>query len=76
MRILYINNTGGGFARHEEVRDGTTVGQFFAQQFPGAQALDYKIRVRNPRHDGGVVAEHVLLDGDQVSIIPRKVAGA
>ena len=29
MRLLYVNNLGGGFADYVDVTDGTTVEQFF-----------------------------------------------
>ncbi|MDB5355005.1 MAG: molybdopterin converting factor, subunit 1, partial [Phycisphaerales bacterium] len=32
MKILFINNHGGGFADHIEVEQGTTVAQLFAQK--------------------------------------------
>src|SRR4051812_18020192 len=43
MRLLYINNDGGGFADQVEVADGMTVAQFF-QERVGGKASDYLIR--------------------------------
>jgi len=72
MRILYINNDGGGFADHIEVDTGTTVTQLFEQRVPGREPEDFLIRVnRQP-----VAAEYVLQDGDRVSMTPTKVEGA
>lgn len=72
MRILFINNDGGGFADHVEVAANLTVAKFFAQQLPGRQAADYLIRVnRQPAS-----AEQLLVDGDRVSITPVKIEGA
>ena len=72
MRITYINNDGGGFADYVEIAPETTVGQFFAQQVPGARPEDYLIRVnRQP-----VTADHVLQENDRVSATPTKVEGA
>lgn len=72
MRILFINNDGGGFAEQIEVTAGQTVSKFFAQQLPGRQAADYLIRVnRQPAS-----AEQLLADGDRVSITPVKIEGA
>ena len=72
MRILYVNNDGGGFADHIEVADGTTVERFFGEQMPGRKAEDYLIRVnRQP-----VSREQVLQDGDRVTISPTKIEGA
>lgn len=71
MRILYVNNDGGGFADHIDVADGTTVEQLFQQRVHGA-ARDYLIRVnRQP-----CTAHQVLHDGDRVTITPVKIEGA
>ena len=45
MRILFINNDGGGFADYVEVTEGTTVEKFFSQKVSGRDAADYLIRV-------------------------------
>jgi sulfur carrier protein ThiS len=72
MKVLFINNSGGGFADHIEVEPGTTVTQLFEQRLPDARAEDYLIRVnRLP-----VSADQVLRDGDRVSMTPTKIHGA
>ena len=72
MRILYLNNAGGGFADHIDVANGTTVEKFFSQHMPGASEADYLIRVnRQP-----VARNQALQEGDRVSITPRKIEGA
>lgn len=72
MKILYINNDGGGFADYVQVQDGTTVETFFARQLPHAKAEDYLIRVnRQP-----VARDYVLQEGDRVSMTPTKIEGA
>jgi hypothetical protein len=72
MRILFINNDGGGFADYLVVTASLTVAKFFAQQLPGCRAQDYLIRVnRQP-----AAADQVLADGDRVSITPVKIEGA
>lgn len=72
MRILYINNTGAGFADHVEVEANTTVEKFFTQRMPGCGPCDYLIRVnRQP-----VSRDQVLQEGDRVSITPTKIEGA
>ena len=72
MRILYINNDGGGFADHIEVDPAITVEQFFAQHMAHSRPEDYLIRVnRQP-----VACDHVLREGDRVSITPTKIQGA
>jgi hypothetical protein len=72
MRILYLNNDGGGFADHVEVEAGTTVAGFFAERMPGRQPADHLIRVnRQPAS-----ADQVLQEGDRISITPTRIEGA
>ena len=72
MRILFINNQGGGFADHIEVETGTTVSQLFQQQIRGGKPEDYLIRVnRLPAS-----ADQILQEGDRVSMTPTKIEGA
>jgi molybdopterin converting factor small subunit len=72
MRVLFINNDGGGYADYVEIQDGTTVDKFFAERLPGRKSEDYLIRVnRQP-----VARDYVLQDGDRVSMTPTKIEGA
>jgi sulfur carrier protein ThiS len=72
MKILVINNHGGGYADYMEVEAGTTVPQLFSQVVPGGKADDYLIRVnRQP-----VPKDHILQEGERVSITPVKIEGA
>jgi hypothetical protein len=72
MKILFINNDGGGFASHVDVADGVTVLQLFEQRLPDRTPQDFLIRVnRLP-----AAADQVLLAGDRVSITATKIAGA
>jgi hypothetical protein len=72
MKILYINNHGGGFADQIEVEDGSTVQKLFEQKMPGADPADYLIRVdRLPAS-----AEQVLSADSRVSVTPLKIEGA
>lgn len=72
MRILLINNDGGGFADHVEIADGTTVLQLFQKHLPTRRAEDFLIRVnRQP-----AARDEALADGDRVSITPIKIEGA
>ena len=72
MRALWINNDGGGFADYVDIPEGTTVEKFFSQQLPGRQAEDYLIRVnRQP-----VPKDHVLQEGDRITMTPTKIEGA
>ncbi len=72
MRLLWINNDGGGFADYVEVTDGMTVEQFFNKNMPGCRPEDYLIRVnRQP-----VASDYVLQNGDRVTATPTKIEGA
>ena len=72
MRVLYLNNDGGGFADYVEVAQGATVESFFAGRLPNRSPGDYLIRVnRQP-----AAADQVLQDGDRVTITPTKIEGA
>jgi hypothetical protein len=72
MRILFINNDGGGFADHIEVEAGCTVARLFGQRLPDRRPEDYLIRVnRLPAS-----ADQVLREGDRISITPTKIEGA
>jgi len=72
MRLLYINNDGGGFADTIDVRQGITVGEFFREKMPSAVPEDYLIRVnRQP-----VSRDYVLQEGDRLTVTPTKIHGA
>jgi hypothetical protein len=72
MRLFFINNDGGGFADTIDVADGTSINQLFEQRLPHGKPADYLIRVnRQP-----VAADHVLSEGDRVSVTPTKIEGA
>ena len=72
MKILVINNDGGGFADYVEVAAGTTVTQLFEQQIGTTKPTNYLIRVnRQP-----CPADQVLQEGDRISITPTKIEGA
>ena len=72
MRILWINNAGGGFADYVEAAEGTTVEQFFQEKLPNEKAEDFLIRVnRQP-----VARDQVLQEGDRITATPVKIEGA
>ena len=72
MRILFIDNEGGGFADYVDVQEANTVEQFFKDKMPGRKPEDYLIRVnRQP-----VPRDCVLKEGDRVTITPVKIEGA
>lgn len=53
MRVLFINNDGGGFADHIEIEPGTTVQALFQQRLKSARAQDYLIRVTQQAASSG-----------------------
>ena len=72
MRILAINNDGGGFADYLDVPEGITVQTLFQQQIGERSPSDYLIRVnRQP-----APADQHLVEGDRVSFTPTKIEGA
>ena len=72
MKVLFINNDGGGFADHIEVADNITVQQLFDDRIGKGRELNYLIRVnRMP-----VSREQILVEGDRVTITPTKIEGA
>ena len=72
MKILCINNNGGGFADYVDVPEAITVQKFFEQQLPDGNPHDYLIRVnRQP-----AAADQVLQEGDRISFTPVKIEGA
>lgn len=72
MRILYINNEGGGFADYVNVSEGTNINKFFNQNMPDSTPEDFLIRVnRQP-----VPGDYVLQENDRVTITPTKIDGA
>jgi len=72
MKVLVINNDGGGYADYVEVADGTTVAQLFERQVGAAEPESYLIRVnRQP-----CPADQVLEEGDRLSFTPTKIEGA
>jgi sulfur carrier protein ThiS len=72
MKILVINNDGGGFADYIEVPAETTVRSLFQQQIQSGKPENYLIRVnRQP-----VPSDQSLQEGDRVSFTPVKIEGA
>jgi len=72
MRILFVNNDGGGFADYVDVTQGMTVEKFFREKMPDRRPEDYLIRVnRQP-----VPRDYVLQENDRITITPTKIEGA
>ena len=72
MKVLFINNDGGGFCDYVETAERTTIKEFFEKHMQGQLTGNHMIRV-NRQH---VPASYVLQDGDRVSITPTKIEGA
>jgi hypothetical protein len=72
MKILFINNDGGGFADYIDIPHGTTVKALFEQRLTDARPDNYMIRVnRQP-----APRDQILCEGDRVSFTPVKIEGA
>ncbi len=72
MRVLFINNDGGGFADYLEIAAETTVGVLSCEKIPHGAAESYLIRVnRQP-----APANQVLQEGDRISFTPSRIEGA
>ena len=72
MRILVINNDGGGFADYVEVPEDMTVAQLVERQIGSVKPSNYLIRVNRQPCSAG----QALHEGDRVSITPTKIEGA
>ena len=72
MKVLWINNDGGGFADYVEAPEGITVKEFFEQQLPDRKPEDYLIRVNREQ----VACDQRLRENDRVSMTPTKIEGA
>ncbi len=65
MKILWINNDGGGFADYVNVSEGTTVKSFLSEKLPDCKPQDYLIRVnRQP-----VASDYALQEGDRSDLL-------
>jgi sulfur carrier protein ThiS len=72
MRILFINNLGGGFADYVNINEGMTIEQFFKDKMPTEKAADYLIRVnRQP-----APKDYILQENDRITVTPVKIDGA
>ena len=72
MKVLFINNDGGGFADYIEVDEATTVRALFKREVPHGEPEVYLIRVnRQP-----AAADQILQNLDRVSFTATKIEGA
>ncbi len=72
MKVLFVNNNGGGFADYIDLPHGTTIQELFDQQMQNSKPSDYLIRVSGRPAARG----QVLVEGDRVSMTPTKIEGA
>jgi sulfur carrier protein ThiS len=72
MKILYINNGGGGWADYVDIPQGQTVEELFRERMPGQEPQDFLIRINHQP----VRRDTVLQEGDRVTITPLKIEGA
>ena len=72
MRILFINNSGAGYADYVTIQEPMTIDQLFKDKLPHESTSDFLIRVnRQP-----VPRDYVLQENDRVTITPVKIEGA
>ena len=69
ITILFVNNSGGGFADRIGLSEGTTIGQLFATQMPESRPEHYMIRANGAVVDSG----YTIVDGDRVTFTPTKL---
>ncbi|MBI9018704.1 MAG: molybdopterin converting factor [Phycisphaerae bacterium] len=72
MKIMFINNSGAGFADYLVIGNDTSIETLFQQKLPHEETSDYLIRVnRQP-----VPRDYILQENDRVTITPLKIDGA
>ena len=72
MDVLFISNSGAGFADEVEAETGITVGEFFVEMMEkGDKPENYLIRVNRQI----VTEDHVLKAGDRITVTPTKIEG-
>ena len=72
MKILLLNNDGGGFADYVETKPDIAVEKFLADHLPHSKPDDLLIRVnRQP-----TARDQQLQEGNRISITPTKIEGA
>jgi hypothetical protein len=72
VKVLLINNDGGGFADYVELPHGTTVQELFEQHMRQAKPENYLIRVNHQP----AARDQVLVEGNRISFTPTKIEGA
>ena len=72
MKVLFVNNDGGGFADYLDLPHGTTVQELFERQMQQAKPENYLIRVDRQ----AAARDQVLVEGNRVTFTPTKIEGA
>lgn len=72
MDVLFISNSGAGFADTVECDAKTTVGEFFKDMMKkGDKPENYLIRVNRQI----VTEKQVLQEGDRITVTPTQIEG-
>ena len=71
-KVLFINNSGGGFADEVAIGEGMNISSFFKEHMGNENPASFVIRVNR----NYVRSDYILQDGDKISITPNKVQGA
>jgi len=53
MRIMYINNAGGGFANYMNVEEGMSIEKLFKQKMPHEEIVNRFLRIISLRKTTG-----------------------
>ena len=72
MKVKFLNNDGGGFAQEIELTGGEVSVSDFVGCYLNGDPSSYTLRVNSQP----VAADTLLKDGDFVSALPAKIAGA
>ena len=70
MKILFVNNDGGGFADYVDIPHGTTVQELFDRQMRQSKPENYLIRVNRQ----SASRDQVLVEGDRETIVRNLIA--
>ena len=71
IEVSFFHNGGNGFAENVVVRNGMTINEFVENKVSESPS-DVNIRVNRE----AVADDYVLTDGDRITVIPTKIAGA
>lgn len=72
LQIRWIDNEGSGAPETQGVAEGTTVAQLVALKKGNNWQDQFSIRVNGEK----VSPDTELVDGDRVSVVPRKITAA